>query len=415
MGKKMRVEKNIRENTFQSGKKPSKDKPKPKPQASKPQQQPSSSSADTNAPPPLPLPVQQRLLSSFNAAFKPVLTSDTFPALLQEVKAALYARDFNAAFTSARPEALDAYAARWSPTRALGYAAVLLGIGEHLAADVHRDVVPGAGDLADKPAGPSGGDGASGDDNQDAPRGKDVASPSAADEASTTGAQKSIKMLSIGGGAAEIGAFAAYISQQEDPSLTGTIASLDSAPWNKAVSELHGALTVPPPLPQYANAAARASNAAVVQPERLSSTFTQQDVILMTQQQLSQSLGDEPLLVTLLFTLNELYTTAGIGKTTSFLLNLTATIPHGSLLLVVDSPGSYSEAAVGKESKKYPMQWLMDHTLLKKTEKDAVEGCRWEKLESHDSIWFRLADSLKYPISLENMRYQMHLYRATKP
>ena len=38
----------------------------------------------------------------------------------------------------------------------------------------------------------------------------------------------------------------------------------------------------------------------------------------------------------------------------------------------------------------------------------------WEKLESADSVWFRLAEGLRYPIQLENMRYQMHLYRARR-
>ena len=45
-----------------------------------------------------------------------------------------------------------------------------------------------------------------------------------------------------------------------------------------------------------------------------------------------------------------------------------------------------------------------------------VEGAvTWEKLESADSVWFRLAEGLRYPIPLENMRYQMHLYRACRP
>ncbi|KAK6696965.1 hypothetical protein SNK05_013628 [Fusarium graminearum] len=113
----------------------------------------------------------------------------------------------------------------------------------------------------------------------------------------------------------------------------------------------------------------------------------------------------------MLFTLNELYTTAGIGKTTKFLKNLGQVLAPDSLVLVVDSPGSYSEAALGKEKKKYPMQWLLDHTLIE-TE---TPGYSWEKLQSDDSTWFRLSEDLSYPIALEDMRYQMHLYRLQKP
>ncbi|WQF88406.1 Putative SAM-dependent methyltransferase [Colletotrichum destructivum] len=485
MGKKMKVEHNIRDTSHQSGRRPSK-KPvaaaaKPKKQAKEEAPTPTAESNAVSAL--LPMPLQQRVLSTFNAAYNPVLTSRDLGDVLQRVKAALYARDFDAAFARATPEALDAYAARWSPTRALGYAAVLLGIAEYLeelevelevkveagaeaeateartagdkvettaegtAGDVHQDAVPPSSQTqAVGTAGPSGGDGPSveaaaavvADDDQPAPApaavGEDVTPPPPAEiettaapaAAPSTAPRKSIRMLSVGGGAAEIAAFAAYLSEQPSRSLGGTVALLDSAPWDDAVAKLHAALTTPPPLSQYANAAARAANVAIVEPGRLTSSFTQQNVLAMTRDQLSRCLrggdgdghgnGGVPVLVTLLFTLNELYTTAGIGKTTAFLLDLTATVPLGSLLLVVDSPGSYSETAVGKESKKYPMQWLMDHALVTKPEKEGiVEGCRWEKLESHDSVWFRLADSLKYPIPLENMRYQMHLYRATKP
>lgn len=80
--------------------------------------------------------------------------------------------------------------------------------------------------------------------------------------------------------------------------------------------------------------------------------------------------------------------------------------PIGTVLLVVDSPGSYSETTVGKSSKKYPMQWLMDKVL------SSVDGERkWNKLESNESLWYRLSDGLEYPIQLENMRYQMHVYK----
>ncbi|PHH85155.1 hypothetical protein CDD83_824 [Cordyceps sp. RAO-2017] len=139
--------------------------------------------------------------------------------------------------------------------------------------------------------------------------------------------------------------------------------------------------------------------------------FRQADALALTEGELARLAGPDPLLVTLLFTLNELYTDAGPARTTAFLRALARALPSGSLLLVVDSPGSYSEAAVGRDKKRYPMHWLLGHTLL-----DArAPGYAWERLESHDSLWFRLPEGLSYPIQLENMRYQMHLYRIRKP
>jgi 25S rRNA (uracil2843-N3)-methyltransferase len=118
-------------------------------------------------------------------------------------------------------------------------------------------------------------------------------------------------------------------------------------------------------------------------------------------------------LCTMMFTLNELFSTS-ITRATAFLLALTESMSSGSWLLVVDSPGSYSEVKLGKgddsKTKEYPMKWLLDHTLLEV----ACDGdnSKWTKVVSDDSRWFRLNQQLlKYPIELENMRYQIHLYQ----
>ncbi|KAM4066152.1 putative SAM-dependent methyltransferase [Hirsutella rhossiliensis] len=309
---------------------------------------------------------QQRLLDVFAHAFGSVLASDDFPAVLQEIKQALFRRDFAAAFASQR--CLDAYAARWSPTRALCYAAVLRAVGDHV-----RQML--------------GADGS-------------------ADE--LLHGSKIFSMLSIGGCAAEHVAFAHYI---HDTASQGALTLLDAAPWSHVTSRLQEILTSAPPLSNYASAAAKASNQPLLLDSQLSTTFCQSDVLSLTRDRLAGLVGADPLLVTLLFTLNELYTDGGLGKTTAFLRSLGGALASRSLLLVVDSPGSYSEAAVGKEKKRYPMQWLLDHTLLGAEARDH----HWEKLESHDSVWFRLPEGLSYPIQLENMRYQMHLYRIHKP
>lgn len=370
----------------------------PRPSEKAPPAQPDSSQQDQppSPPPPAQDPKhQQRLLNIFSSTFRTTLSSEALPALLQEVKQALYGRDFAAAF--GREDYLEAYAARWSPTRALCYASVLQGVRRRYLEDLTvreegGGVVEGGGQAV----------------NDNGPVNEGSGEGEASTIATASGESKGkLKMLAIGGCAAEHVAFASFLHLS---SLNGHLILLDSAPWSNITNLLQTSLTNPLTLSKYASAAAKASNTAFIQPSQLSVSFHQLDALAETED--SATLGkvigsQEPLLVTLFFTLNELYTSGGIGKTTKFLASLERTLPERSLLLVVDSPGSYSEAAVGKEKKRYPMQWLLDHTL-----RDSDNGnTGWERLESHDSIWFRLPKDISYPMQLEDMRYQLHLYR----
>lgn len=337
---------------------------------------------------------QQRLLNIFSDAFKDVLLEDNFPALLQEIKQALFNRDFAVAF--GREDYLEAYAARWSPTRALGYSAVFRGIRDHLdqVSVQSNDELTAA---VQATAISEGGDDTASAEPRDELTSLSISSP-------TT---KTLKMLSVGGCAAEHVAFASYL---HDSGSRGTLTLLDSAPWSRVTSLLQTQLTTPPELSKYASAAAKASNKALLATAQLSTNFAQHDALSVSKEELQELVGTRPLVVTLLFTLNELYTNGGIGKTTKFLRTLGEVLPSGSMLLVADSPGSYSEAAVGKEKKRYPMQWLLNHTLVETDTK----GCTWDCLESQDSVWFRLPEGLSYPIQLENMRYQMHVYQIQR-
>lgn len=304
--------------------------------------------------------------------------------MLQEIKTALFNRDFAKAF--GREDYLKAYAARWSPTRALCYSAVLEGLKGEL-----EDIV--LDENVSKTAGIEG---------EDKPQeeGEVLAQHE-------TERRKTLRMVAIGGCAAEHVAFSSFISQHP---LVGNLTLLDSAPWTTATNLLQTAITSPPPISQYASEAKKAANKPFIQPSQLKMEFKETDVLDLDKDQLRSSIGEQKCLVSILFTLNELYTSGGIGKTTKLLKNLGEVLFDGSLLLVLDSPGSYSETALGKEKKRYPMQWLLDHTLLE----TKSEGYAWEKLESNDSVWFRLPEGLEYPMQLENMRYQMHLYRIKR-
>lgn len=349
----------------------------------------------------IPLELQQLLLNIFKDSFPDVLRDENLKPLLQEIKTALYDRDFEKAFGKA--DFLEAYAVRWSAGRSLGYAECLVSLREYF------DRGGGSGKL----------DGEKSDDQNS------IGTPD------TIG-----RVVCLGGGAAEVVAFGGLarhfmgpvksIAQNSDDLLAEDMKSLalvaptptpktdliliDSADWSSVIQKLTTSLTTPPPLSKYASTTAKASNAPLLHHDSLKTTFQQIDILNMGKAELEKVLGSEPSLVTLLFTLNELYTSS-ITKSTTFLLDLTMAAVPGTLLLVVDSPGSYSEASLGKETekKKYPMQWLMDRTLL---EGDEGKGkAKWRKEVGNESQWFRLVEGLKYPISLENMRYQIHLYR----
>jgi 25S rRNA (uracil2843-N3)-methyltransferase len=372
----------------------------------------------------IPLELQQLLLNIFRDAFPgPLSSGDELTAQLQSVKGALFARDFERAF--GRREWLEAYAVRWSTGRAVAYAEIL---GRWW------------GVLTD-------GIGAGGDEEMEGGggRGKRMGP---------------VRVICFGGGAAEVVALGGLVRHRcreksievaPDPDLEMAppataeldVQLIDSASWGPIISLLHTGLAATPRHSKYARASAE-PGAPLLPDGALTASFLQADLLAMSRTQLSSAIsGPSPgsrdtdadvapaVVVTLLFTLNELYA-ASVAKTTRFLLDVTAAVRRGSALLVVDSPGSYSEAGVGNGSgeggsgeeeggevggggrggegkkKKYPMQWLLDHTLLGRTEEHEP---LWEKVLGEESRWFRLDERLRYPISLENMRYQVHIYR----
>lgn len=326
----------------------------------------------------IPPETQQLILNIFRNSFRDRLESDIQP-LLQEVKGHLFDRNFNEAF--GREDYLETYAARWSPSRALGYLGVLWRMRESLG------LIQSSEEETDEDAEES---------------------------------QKSWKVVCLGGGAgAEIGTFGGLhrllLDDQEDHGegqpKNMEIVAVDSAAWGNVVNQLTEHITDPPPLSKYASAAVKAANRPLADPTAFKTIFHQHDLLTVDPETLASTLKGANL-VTLMFTLNELYT-ASMSLTQQFLLRMTERLAPGAMLLVVDSPGSYSTVSLNGADKNYPMQWLLDHTLLADTSggKAKEEVRLWEKVQEDDSKWFRLDDRLEYPIELENMRMQLHLYR----
>lgn len=307
----------------------------------------------------IPLILQQKCLNIFRDALN---SGEDDAVLLQEVKGHLYRRDFAKAF--GKDEYLRVYASRWSPSRALGYLQIL--------SDVQEKLIEGR---------------------------KEV---------------EVFEVVCLGGGAgAEMVALAAWLSERRGESQDARISalSLDIAAWGPTVSNLGSAVVSPPVLSQYASAAAKAANVALLPEEAFTATFQQADALDLDDEQ-SKAIYEKADLITLLFTLNELYSTS-VPKTQKMLARITEAAQPGAHLLVVDSPGSYSTVSINGAEKKYPMQWLLDHTLLGTQQKRGEEEipAKWEKVVSDESRWFRLPQGLEYRLELENMRHQIHLYR----
>ncbi|KFX96112.1 hypothetical protein V490_03509 [Pseudogymnoascus sp. VKM F-3557] len=362
---------------------------------------------------PIRLELQQLLLNVFRDTYAPLLISDDLSPTLQEIKAALFERDFARAFGAQKY--LEVYAARWSPSRALCYASVLIELREHL--DKFDMFARGT---KRKASSQEGGD-------------KDPESATA----------PATRIVSLGGGAAEVvavGGALRYLLNGLRPSASESSASpadtesapdpteeeaavpllcdlhlVDTADWAPTATKLTTALTSPPALSPHASARARAAAKALIPTTIINTTFHQHDALDLIPTQIADIVTPEPCIVTLFFTLNELFT-ASTARTTALLLSLSAVAP-GSVIIVIDSPGSYSEAAVGvegAEKRKYPMAWLLDHALLsqKIVGEEGGEGkAQWVKLLGEEARWFRLSDKLKYPIQLEDMRFQVHVYR----
>lgn len=316
--------------------------------------------------PNIPQELQQLILNVFREALTVSADSD-LKQIIQNVKAHLYNRDFVSAFGT--EQFLHAYAARWSASRALAYAAIFTEQGGK------NQWLQGQSTTAEnKP--------------------QDVSS---------------VQVLCIGAGAgAEVVALAAIAKRISLPHLSITV--VDIADWSTVLSKLTTAVSKPPALSQYASAAKRDANRALLDPSSYHVDFRRQDILGYSSDELGLLVADVTL-VTIMFTLNELFSTS-VAKTTAFLLKLTDFMKPGSWLLVVDSPGSYSEVTLGKvnEPKQYPMQWLLDHILQQMAGHEASGISKWRNHVTDTSRWFRV-NELNYPLELESMRYQIHVYQ----
>ena len=331
--------------------------------------------------------------------------------LIQTIKSHLYNRDFDSAFTDADEELLRAYALRWSATRALGYAGVFKAVLKLL-------------DFGQQPV------------SDERTKGKQIV---------CIGGGGGAEIVALGGAWRDLTASTTSSEEEEEgekeklglEQVDLTVTAVDIADWSSVVDRLDTTMrssrvsslkSHPAPLIQQQQQQQPPSNTDTNEPDngnqdekvngKFNVNFHRADILTLPENDLAHLYNPQQktdtVMVTLMFTLNELFSTS-MAKATGFLLRTTDAVQPGTLLLVVDSPGSYSSLKLGGGTKtgterQYPMKFLLDHTLL------TVATGKWERVLSQDSRWWRRdASRLWYDVGegagLEDMRFQVHLYR----
>lgn len=287
--------------------------------------------------------VDREIISLFADGFSSTLESPDLEKTIQHVKGRLFDRDYLAAFGC--PEYLFAYFVRWSPARALAYRDLFCKTQP--IHDLFEQKEPGS----------------------------------------------VVSVVSIGGGAgAEIVALASIaLLESSSVNIQCRLTAIDIADWSPVVQQAQ----------QYIeriwfpwNERKRAANSSSLPPFTVD--FVHGDVLdTGSHNQVPWATTD---LITCMFTTNELFAENKRG-TVQLLQRLNTECKSGALLLIVESAGSYSEIQIG--NKKFPVQFLIKHTLQSS----------WDEIVATDSQWYRLPANVSYKLSLENTHFFIRLYR----
>jgi len=228
-------------------------------------------------------------------------------------------------------------------------------------------------------------------------------------------------VVCFGGGATELMAFAALLRHLRPQSTilkpaqapkssaqTVNLQLIDLADWRSVTSTLLSKLITPPLLSKFASQAAKDNNQPFIPSDTINSILLQDNILNATQAELAGMLGSQPSLITLIFTLNDLHSLS-TAKSAAFLLKLTLATPQDSLLLVVDSAEPFG---TGEKLRGYGMKKLLDFVLLGKRAPDDVDtNPAWKELVREESRLFKLHETLRFPVSLDNIRFQVHLFK----
>lgn len=291
--------------------------------------------------------IDKEILSLFADGFSSTLNDPGLNKTIQAVKGHLYDRDYLKAFGSETN--LFAYFVRWSPARALAYYNLFTN-------------TPRVAELFQ----------------------------------SSENRQNTTNVISIGGGAgAEIVALAAQTLMSDNADAQCRLTAIDIGNWDPVIQQAQ----------KYINDTWLPWNQRKRSPEintPFEVEFIHGDVLTMTN---SSDINDnnkinwgEADLITSMFTTNELFAEDKRG-TVQLLQRLNKLCKPGALLLIAESAGSYSEIQIG--SKKFPVQFLIQHTLQSS----------WDSVLEKDSQWYRVPQNARYKLALENTHFFLRVYR----
>ena len=333
----------------------------------------------------LDYPSDKQVLDLIYAALRSTISSPDFVPTIQRIKALLYDEKWLEVFED--EELLPAYAGRWVPSRALCFRELMgalepvRGLFESGQKEERED---GQGQQEGEEAEVARDEAASEDDGE-------------------------LHVLSLGGGAgSELVALAALLRGiAEDGSSTPSKVKwtgVDIGSWAGVLDTL-------------------GSSVDSTWKGSLSRHYTKTDLLDSASPSTIQLFADlassPPQLTTLFFTLTELLSQSP-QRTIALLSRLTACIPIGGLILVVDSASDISSFSLGAGGREWPTYTMIDLIMLRLLAADDGEDGekgenkgKWEKVESSDSRWFRLqpGTGADWPVKLENARYWFRLYR----
>lgn len=290
---------------------------------------------------------------------------------IQQVKTDLFNREYLKAWDS--DEKREAYAIRWSSSRALAYGCLLAE-----QRDIRNCLFEKQHDYVE-------------DEDEDE------------DKSNNTINQHVKNILCIGAGAGgEVIGLSSMISKflqkQEISELRANerffkVHAVDIANWGNIINDID----------TYVNDNWIKPNNINTAVNKVELKFDNKDVLKMSHEELNlKNLN----LITSMFTTNELISESKL-ETIKFLKTLSTYCSKNCLFLIVESAGSYSNVSIG--SKQFPVFFLIDMILCGKRG-DESSGA-WEIVDENDSIWYRVNKDIDYILKLENMRFFYRLYR----
>lgn len=364
---------------------------------------------------------------------------------IQEVKSALYDRNYDLAFGSLQN--LKAYVLRWSPGRALGYYNLIRKGSFKSVSDVTKSAPTNTENKkqADTSSKSKNNKSNSKQKNEKGTKKQEATNAASSEPESvnvigdiiynrfygldntkgaqasneTTNAKQNMNVMCVGGGAgAEIVAFAALLKdivKETSQSTTKTepitenqgskvqmkLTAVDIADWSPVVEQLEQSINKVwfSDTPKDNSNTGLSLSSLSLSNKPFSVDFLKQNVLEYVKTPESRSLLANQDVITTLFTINELFK-ADRPATMSFLqtLKLTCNKKSGNLLIFLESAGSYSNLQVG--TKSFPVQFMINHVLTSPIEKQVKLGNEvvtrkkvlWKRVYHTDSTWYRIPE-----------------------